>query len=117
MINIKMNLKIKCSRGGTRTPDRVVNSHLLYQLSYPGISNNNLGVWQNVGDLKRAILGRWVRNQLRRDRRMSFEISFRVSNTPLPTTATASSSGAWNVLSCSRRTWMGMGLSMSRLFH
>lgn len=25
------------SSGGTRTPDRVVNSHLLYQLSYRGI--------------------------------------------------------------------------------
>ena len=25
------------SRGGTRTPDKVVNSHLLYQLSYPGM--------------------------------------------------------------------------------
>jgi hypothetical protein len=25
------------SRGGIRTPDRVVNSHLLCQLSYPGI--------------------------------------------------------------------------------
>ena len=24
------------SRGGTRTPDKVVNSHLLYRLSYPG---------------------------------------------------------------------------------
>ena len=26
-----------CSGGGTRTPDKVVNSHLLYQLSYSGI--------------------------------------------------------------------------------
>ena len=25
------------SGGGTRTPDKVVNSHLLYQLSYSGI--------------------------------------------------------------------------------
>ena len=25
------------SRGGIRTPDRVVNSHLLCRLSYPGI--------------------------------------------------------------------------------
>ena len=25
------------SRGGTRTPDRVINSHLLYQLSYSGL--------------------------------------------------------------------------------
>ena len=25
------------SRGGTRTPDRVINSHLLYHLSYPGM--------------------------------------------------------------------------------
>ena len=24
------------SRGGTRTPDPVINSHLLYQLSYSG---------------------------------------------------------------------------------
>ena len=26
-----------CSGGGTRTPDKVVNSHLLYQLSYSGM--------------------------------------------------------------------------------
>ena len=25
------------SRGGTRTPDRVINSHLLYHLSYSGM--------------------------------------------------------------------------------
>jgi hypothetical protein len=25
------------SRGGTRTPDPVINSHLLYQLSYSGL--------------------------------------------------------------------------------
>jgi hypothetical protein len=29
------------SRGGIRTPDRVVNSHLLCRLSYPGILNGN----------------------------------------------------------------------------
>ena len=31
------------SRGGTRTPDPVINSHLLYQLSYSGklLFNNN----------------------------------------------------------------------------
>jgi hypothetical protein len=28
---------VKCSQGGIRTPDRVVNSHLLYRLSYLGI--------------------------------------------------------------------------------
>jgi hypothetical protein len=28
------------SRGGTRTPDPVINSHLLYQLSYSGKYNN-----------------------------------------------------------------------------
>ena len=28
------------SRGGTRTPDPVINSHLLYQLSYSGKQNN-----------------------------------------------------------------------------
>jgi hypothetical protein len=28
------------SRGGTRTPDPVINSHLLYQLSYSGKRNN-----------------------------------------------------------------------------
>ena len=28
-----------CSGGGTRTPDKVINSHLLYQLSYSGILN------------------------------------------------------------------------------
>ena len=27
------------SRGGTRTPDPVINSHLLYQLSYSGKRN------------------------------------------------------------------------------
>jgi hypothetical protein len=27
------------SRGGTRTPDPVINSHLLYQLSYSGKYN------------------------------------------------------------------------------
>ena len=30
------------SRGGTRTPDKVVNSHLLYRLSYPGTTRENL---------------------------------------------------------------------------
>ena len=30
------------SSGGTRTPDRVVNSHLLYRLSYRGMKENNL---------------------------------------------------------------------------
>ena len=30
------------SRGGIRTPDRVVNSHLLCQLSYPGMSTISL---------------------------------------------------------------------------
>jgi hypothetical protein len=32
------------SRGGTRTPDPVINSHLLYQLSYSGkrLFSNNL---------------------------------------------------------------------------
>jgi hypothetical protein len=29
------------SRGGIRTPDRVVNSHLLCRLSYPGISKDS----------------------------------------------------------------------------
>ena len=34
----------KNSGGGTRTPDRVVNSHLLYQLSYSGrIRDRNPG--------------------------------------------------------------------------
>jgi hypothetical protein len=28
------------SRGGIRTPDRVVNSHLLCRLSYPGVAMN-----------------------------------------------------------------------------
>ena len=32
----KTRLYINGSSGGTRTPDRVVNSHLLYQLSYRG---------------------------------------------------------------------------------
>ncbi len=30
-------LRCFSSRGGTRTPDRVINSHLLYHLSYSGI--------------------------------------------------------------------------------
>ena len=29
------------SRGGTRTPDPVINSHLLYQLSYSGLRGKN----------------------------------------------------------------------------
>jgi hypothetical protein len=29
----------RSSRGGTRTPDPVINSHLLYQLSYSGLSD------------------------------------------------------------------------------
>ncbi len=29
---------VRHSRGGTRTPDPVINSHLLYQLSYSGKS-------------------------------------------------------------------------------
>jgi hypothetical protein len=29
------------SRGGTRTPDPVINSHLLYQLSYSGSRGKN----------------------------------------------------------------------------
>jgi hypothetical protein len=31
-------LGFRSSRGGTRTPDPVINSHLLYQLSYSGLS-------------------------------------------------------------------------------
>ncbi len=30
---------LRSSRGGTRTPDPVINSHLLYQLSYSGKLN------------------------------------------------------------------------------
>jgi hypothetical protein len=30
------------SSGGTRTPDRVVNSHLLYRLSYRGMNKNEI---------------------------------------------------------------------------
>ncbi len=37
-------VKWKSSRGGIRTPDRVVNSHLLCQLSYPGIFVESLAV-------------------------------------------------------------------------
>ena len=32
----------KSSRGRTRTSDRVVNSHLLYQLSYAGVKSANI---------------------------------------------------------------------------
>ena len=32
------------SRGGTRTPDPVINSHLLYQLSYSG-KHSSLSLW------------------------------------------------------------------------
>ena len=35
-------LDLAGSRGGIRTPDRVVNSHLLCRLSYPGISVNSV---------------------------------------------------------------------------
>ena len=31
------------SRGGTRTPDPVINSHLLYHLSYSGTAPKNIG--------------------------------------------------------------------------
>jgi hypothetical protein len=31
-------LRYSSSRGGTRTPDTVINSHLLYHLSYSGMS-------------------------------------------------------------------------------
>jgi hypothetical protein len=31
---------LRSSRGGTRTPDPVINSHLLYQLSYSGKRRN-----------------------------------------------------------------------------
>ncbi len=39
LTNVFQNLipPLTSSRGGTRTPDRVINSHLLYHLSYPGI--------------------------------------------------------------------------------
>ena len=40
---------VKCgSRGGIRTPDRVVNSHLLCQLSYPGIEISEYFLYQIV---------------------------------------------------------------------
>jgi hypothetical protein len=37
----KLMRELSCgsSRGGTRTPDPVINSHLLYQLSYSGKRN------------------------------------------------------------------------------
>ena len=38
-----------CSGGGTRTPDKVVNSHLLYQLSYSGITAFTLKKRANLG--------------------------------------------------------------------
>ena len=34
---VQFVLNLFCSGGGTRTPDLVVNSHSLYQLSYSGI--------------------------------------------------------------------------------
>ena len=37
------------SPGRTRTSDRVVNSHLLYQLSYPGMGRNVLGIVDCTG--------------------------------------------------------------------
>jgi hypothetical protein len=41
-VMIEMRLRIKNgSPGGIRTPDTVVNSHLLYQLSYRGRSDPN----------------------------------------------------------------------------
>ena len=49
------------SRGGTRTPDPVINSHLLYQLSYSGLSTSGcafscahpLSTGQNVAARRR----------------------------------------------------------------
>ena len=32
------SVNLNSSRGGTRTPDPVINSHLLYHLSYSGIA-------------------------------------------------------------------------------
>jgi hypothetical protein len=37
------NLLAIYSRGGTRTPDPVINSHLLYHLSYSGSAHKNIG--------------------------------------------------------------------------
>ncbi len=36
-----MYLSYNSSRGGTRTPDPVINSHLLYHLSYSGIATQS----------------------------------------------------------------------------
>jgi hypothetical protein len=42
---------LRSSRGGTRTPDPVINSHLLYQLSYSGrcLNCDSLGRRSNPG--------------------------------------------------------------------
>ena len=44
------------SRGGTRTPDPVINSHLLYQLSYSGRMKTDA----------RLMLARWLGEKYRR---------------------------------------------------
>src|ERR1700738_4031204 len=37
-LNLMSTIVVDSSRGGTRTPDPVINSHLLYHLSYSGIA-------------------------------------------------------------------------------
>ncbi len=48
------------SRGGTRTPDPVINSHLLYQLSYSGKRNNCNGLPRLTQPLTGARSHRWA---------------------------------------------------------
>ena len=48
------------SRGGTRTPDPVINSHLLYQLSYSGKRNNCNGLPRLTQPLTGARSDRWT---------------------------------------------------------
>ncbi len=43
------------SRGGTRTPDPVINSHLLYQLSYSGSSPMRLSFYRPSAGAKLAV--------------------------------------------------------------
>jgi hypothetical protein len=47
------------SRGGTRTPDPVINSHLLYQLSYSG----RMGFDYAPGGLARWLGGKVLKAQ------------------------------------------------------
>ena len=55
---IMCRLSCQSSRGGTRTPDPVINSHLLYQLSYSGSTFGRAKITQASRDRQRWFSGR-----------------------------------------------------------